>query len=75
MFRSGLNGLDGLLHGTHTLVVEFATGKLPVLDLGGRGVHVPYETTWAMEHATAGDHHDFATLADLSGLPALLAGW
>lgn len=48
---------------------------LPVLDLGGRGVHVPYEITWAMEHAIAAEHHDYATIADLSELPALLAGW
>jgi putative hydrolase of the HAD superfamily len=48
---------------------------IPVLDLGARGVHVPYEITWAMEHAIAEDHHDFVSIADLSELPALLAGW
>lgn len=48
---------------------------LPVLDLGGRGVHVPYEITWAMEHAIAADHHDFVSIADLSELPAVLDAW
>ncbi len=48
---------------------------LPVLDLGGRGVHVPYEITWAMEHAIAADHHDFVSIADLSELPGVLAAW
>ena len=48
---------------------------LPVLDLGGRGVHVPYEITWAMEHALAEEHHDFVSIADLSELPAALERW
>ena len=48
---------------------------LPVLDLGGRGVHVPYEITWAMEHAMAEDHHEFVSIADLSELPGVLARW
>jgi putative hydrolase of the HAD superfamily len=48
---------------------------LPVLDLGGRGVHVPYEITWAMEHAIAEDHHDFVSIADLSELASALKRW
>jgi putative hydrolase of the HAD superfamily len=48
---------------------------LPVLELGGRAVHVPYEITWAMEHAMAQDHHDFVSIADLSELPGVLARW
>ena len=48
---------------------------LPVLEVGGRGVHVPYEITWAMERAIAEDHHDFVTIPDLSELRPLLAGW
>jgi putative hydrolase of the HAD superfamily len=48
---------------------------LPVLELGARGIHVPYEITWAMEHAIAEDHHDFVSIADLSELPDLLAAW
>ena len=48
---------------------------LPVLDVGGRAVHVPFEITWAMEHAIAEDHHDFVSIADLSELPDVLEGW
>lgn len=48
---------------------------LPVLDLGGRGVHVPYEITWAMEHAMAEEHHDFVSIADLSELRDVLDRW
>ena len=48
---------------------------LPVLDIGGRGVHVPYEITWSMELAVAEDHHDFVSIADLSELPEVLARW
>jgi len=49
---------------------------LPILDLGGRGVHVPYRITWAAEHAepplegTAGGR--FFTIESLHALPALL---
>jgi len=42
---------------------------LPVLAIGGRAVHIPYEQTWAHEHA---DHdHDVPTLASIRELP----GW
>jgi putative hydrolase of the HAD superfamily len=44
---------------------------LPVLAIGGRAVHVPYHTTWALEHA----EHDgtVPTLASLRELPGWLA--
>jgi len=46
---------------------------LPVLEAGGWGVHVPFELTWALEHAEAPtDHPRFRTLPDLGGLPALV---
>lgn len=47
---------------------------LPVLSLGGHAVYIPHETTWAHEQAemprpgTPGFH----SLADFTGLPALL---
>ena len=46
---------------------------LPVLAIGGYGVHVPHQTTWALEHADAplGDPRFFA-LTDLAGLPDLV---
>ena len=45
---------------------------LPVLELGGHAVHVPYHLTWEHEHA----EHDgtVPTLASLADLPAWLAG-
>jgi putative hydrolase of the HAD superfamily len=49
---------------------------LPVLDLGGRGIHVPYRITWAAERAepppegrAAGR---FFTIESLAALPSLL---
>lgn len=49
---------------------------LPVLDLGARAVHIPYATTWALEHA---DHdperHDFPVLDSIAELPAVIASW
>jgi putative hydrolase of the HAD superfamily len=45
---------------------------LPVLEIGGRAVHVPYEITWSLEHA---DHDGTVpTLATLAELPGWLAG-
>lgn len=48
---------------------------LPVIELGGRGVHVPYHITWAHE-ADHDDHpHEVPTIDRLAELPDLLAGW
>ena len=48
---------------------------LPVVELGGRGVHVPYHVTWAHE-AHDDDHgHTIPTLDRLGELPDLLEGW
>ena len=48
---------------------------LPVLDVGGRAVHIPYHLTW--EHERVADHdHDgrrYTELGDIRELPALLA--
>lgn len=45
---------------------------LPILELGGHGVHVPYHTTW--EHEVVHDHNGgFAELERISDLPAWLA--
>jgi len=45
---------------------------LPVLELGGHGVHVPYHTTWSHEHVD--DHGGgFTELASIAELPAWLA--
>ncbi len=44
---------------------------LPVLDIGGHAVHIPYHVTWAAEHA----EHDgtVPTLDTIRDLPAWLA--
>jgi putative hydrolase of the HAD superfamily len=45
---------------------------LPVLELGGHGVHVPYHVTWA--HEVVHDHDGgFAELATIGELPAWLS--
>ena len=47
---------------------------MPVLSIGGHGVHVPYHTTWAHEQVTHQiDHPNFKQLAHISEiLPFLL---
>ncbi len=46
---------------------------LPVLEIGGRAVHVPYYVTWDHEHHD--EPHDAPVLDRLVDLPALLADW
>jgi len=52
---------------------------LPVLAIGGRGVHIPFSVTWEHERVDGAspDPARFRQLKDLSGLPALLesADW
>ncbi len=47
---------------------------LPVLEIGGDAVHIPYRLTW--EHEQVADHehdgHRYAALTDIRELPALL---
>jgi putative hydrolase of the HAD superfamily len=44
---------------------------LPVLEIGGHAVHVPYRVTWSHEDV---DHDgDVASLAGIAELPAWLA--
>jgi len=49
---------------------------LPVLEIGGHGVHIPYHITWAHEIVDEAEVPDqrYATLDDVRELPALLAG-
>ena len=45
---------------------------LPIMELGGAGVHVPYHMTWG--HEVVDDHDGgFAELASISDVPAWLA--
>jgi putative hydrolase of the HAD superfamily len=47
---------------------------LPVLEVGGRAVHVPYHVTWVLEHAEPDpDRHDFPVLASIGDLPDCIA--
>jgi putative hydrolase of the HAD superfamily len=41
---------------------------LPVLAIGGRAFHVPYEITWAHEAVEAHPDHSFETLTELAEL-------
>jgi putative hydrolase of the HAD superfamily len=46
---------------------------IPALAAGAWGVHVPYHTTWALEHAEPPeDHPKFRRLSRLAELPALI---
>ncbi len=46
---------------------------LPVLEVGGWGVHVPQGEIWALEHAEApSDSRRFHSLSDLGSLPDLV---
>ncbi len=50
---------------------------LPVVELGGHGVFIPHDMTWAAEHADAIDHprlHQLARITDLPGLVAQIEG-
>ena len=49
---------------------------LPVLAIGGQGVHIPYHVTWAHEVVDEADVADegYVELEDVRQLPALLAG-
>ncbi len=48
---------------------------LPVLELGGRSVHVPYHVTWTLETAEDDHGQEFPTLERLADLPELLESW
>jgi putative hydrolase of the HAD superfamily len=50
---------------------------LPVLEIGARAVHVPYETEWFHEKVSAEElkDKDFGQLKGIAELPALLAKW
>ncbi len=45
---------------------------LPVIEVGGRAVHVPYHTTWVHEQVSDYDAASFYEIASLRELPALL---
>lgn len=46
---------------------------LPIVELGGRAVHIPYHITWAHEHVEAPNTDDYVTLDHLGQLPEVIA--
>jgi putative hydrolase of the HAD superfamily len=50
---------------------------LPVLQLGGSGIHVPYRITWGHEHAETPPSEDgrFYRAASLADLPGIIERW
>jgi putative hydrolase of the HAD superfamily len=48
---------------------------LPVIELGGRAVHVPYEITWEIEQVAVDDADLFPTITSLRDLPELIKTW
>ena len=50
---------------------------LPVLEIGGTAVHVPYPLTWAHELVDPDllAHHTWHEIGSLGALPELLASW
>lgn len=45
---------------------------LPVINLGGTGIHVPFHTTWAHEHVEAEiNHPNFHQVQSISEIPVL----
>jgi putative hydrolase of the HAD superfamily len=50
---------------------------LPVLELGGAGVHIPYHLTWAAEHAEppVAPPGRLFTLRHMTGLPEIVERW
>jgi putative hydrolase of the HAD superfamily len=67
---------DHGIHPAHFIMVgnSVKSDILPVLELGGSGVHVPYRITWGHEKAQlpANDKGRFFQVASLFELPALL---
>lgn len=49
---------------------------IPVINIGGHGVHVPYHTTWAHEHVeTKLEHENFRHAEHLKEVLAMLSGY
>jgi putative hydrolase of the HAD superfamily len=50
---------------------------IPVLQLGGSGIHVPYRITWGHEHAETPPSEDgrFYRAASLADLPEIISRW
>ncbi len=67
LFRAGITPERFLMAGN-----SMKSDVLPVVDLGGHGVFVPHEMTWAAEHAEAAEHPRLHRLDGIAALPALI---
>ncbi len=69
--RHGINPCDFLMVGN-----SLKSDILPVLELGGSGVHVPYRITWGHEEAEApAATGRFFTASTLRELPDIVERW
>ena len=68
--RHGTGADQGLMVGN-----SLKSDVLPMLAVGGWGVHVPHGLTWALEHADPPvGHRRFHEITDLGPLPDLVSG-
>lgn len=67
-----LNRLD--MSPQHFMMIgnSLKSDVLPVIELGGQAVHIPYHTTWAHEMAETEAHHQYLELAEFSALLEVL---
>ena len=59
--------------GLTNLPTDLLRTFIAVVELGGHGVFIPHDLTWAIEHAPAPDHPRAHRLDSIAGLPALVA--
>lgn len=59
---------------THFLMVgnSLRSDVLPVVEIGGQAVHIPYHITWQHETAARESHADYVELEHIGLLPALI---
>lgn len=65
--RAGVAARDFVMIGN-----SMKSDVLPVIELGGRGVHLPYRLGWAAEHADDPDSARFHRIASMADFPALV---
>jgi putative hydrolase of the HAD superfamily len=69
------SGLEKYFHHIEMIGNSLKSDVLPVLALGGVGIHVPFHTTWAHEHVEAEIKHEkFVQLNELKELVKLVLG-
>ncbi|MBK4216064.1 HAD family hydrolase [Paracoccus caeni] len=68
LYRHGIAPGDFLMAGN-----SMKSDVLPVLELGGHGVFIPHELTWAVEKTDAPDHPKLRQIGSISELPGLVA--